>query len=156
MKKILLFILLSLSLAISAEEMMPLSKYIKENPKFKEDLPSAAYFVSRCSAVFSKAEKRLKQDNRKKYQDIYESFKIWGVIYDGTGLIIMKKIGMSLEKYKGRYKTHLDAYEKQTVENWNLNGDMFVGWVGDDLNICTANYKYFEAYASENINELPK
>lgn len=156
MKKILLFILLSLSLAISAEEMMPLSKYIKENPKFKEDLPSAAYFVSRCSAVFSKAEKRLKQDNRKKYQDIYESFKIWGVIYDGTGLVIMKKIGMSLEKYKGRYKTHLDAYEKQTVENWNLNGDMFVGWVGDDLNICTANYKYFEAYASENINELPK
>ncbi len=156
MKKVLLLIMLAVSFHISAEEMIPLSKYVKENPKFKEDLPSAAYFVSRCSALFSKVENRLKQDNRKKYQDMYENFKMWGVIYDGSGLIIMKKIGMSLEKYKGRYKTHLDAYEKQTVENWNLNGDMFVGWVGDDLNICTANYKHFEAYASENINELPK
>jgi hypothetical protein len=156
MKKLLLIIsLIACSSAFSAE-MVPLSKYIKENPKFKEDLPSAAFFVSRCSAVFSKAENRLKQDNRKKYQDISENFKIWGTIYDGSAAIITQEIGMSLESYKSRYKTHLDIYEKQTIENWNTDGDMFVGWVGDDLDICKANYKYFETYALKNVGKLSK
>ena len=156
MKKLLLIIsLIAYSSAFSAE-MVPLSKYIKENPKFKEDLPSAAFFVSRCSAIFSKAQNRLKQDKRKKYQDISENFKMWGMIYDGSALIITQKIDMSLESYTSRYKTHLDIYEKQTIQNWNTNGDMFTGWVGDDLDICTANYKYFETYASENIGDLSK
>lgn len=153
-KFIFLITALMLSFNASAAEMMPLSKYIEENPNFKEDPASATYFASRCSALFSKVENRLKQDERKKTQDLVKSYKNAGITYDLVSLSIIKDIGMSEEKFFARYKTLLDAYEKHTVENWKLNGDMFEGWVGDDLQICSENYKSFGLFVKQGIDNF--
>ena len=50
---------------------------------------------------------------------------------------------MSQKVFLARYKIHLDQYDKQMAQNYNLDGDMFGGWVEEDLNICTSNYNYF-------------
>lgn len=151
MKKILLLILLTLSFAISAEEMIPLSKYIKENPKFRDfkaDLSSSNYFASRCSAIISKAENRAKQDS--KYLDAAKTFKKVGEVYDQANFITANLNGISYENAMTRYKVLLDYYEKATMESWKLNNDMFVGELGEDLNICTSNFKYFEGFVTKN------
>lgn len=151
MKKILLFILLTLNFAISAEEMMPLSKYIKENPKFidfKSDLSSSNYFASRCSAIISKAENRTKQDSR--YLDAAKTFKRVGEVYDQANFITANLNGISMEASLNRYKAFIDYYEKATMESWKLNNDMFVGVLGEDLDICTSNFKHFDSFVSRN------
>ena len=151
MKKILLFILLTLSFAISAEEMIPLSKYVKENPKFrdfKSDLSSSNYFASRCSAIISKAENRAKQD--RKYLDAAKTFKRVGKVYDQANFITAELSGISIEASLDRYKAFLDYYEKATLESWRINNDMFAGVLGEDLNICTSNFKYFDSFTSKN------
>ena len=151
MKKLLLLILLTLSLAISAEEMIPLSKYIKENPKFKDfksDLSSSNYFASRCSAIISKAENRAKQDS--KYMDAAKTFKRVGEVYDQANFITAELSGISIEASLDRYKAFLGYYEKATMESWKLNNDMFAGVLGEDLNLCTSNFKYFDSFTSKN------
>jgi hypothetical protein len=151
MKKILLFILLTLSFAISAEEMIPLSKYVKENPKFrdfKSDLSSSNYFASRCSAIISKAENRVKQDS--KYLDTAKTFKKVGEVYDQANFITANLSGISYENTMTRYKALIDYYEIATMESWKLNNDMFVGVLGEDLSVCTSNFKYFESFVSKN------
>jgi hypothetical protein len=151
MKKILLLILLTLSFAISAEEIIPLSKYVKENPKFrdfKSDLSSSNYFASRCSAIISKAENRSKQDS--KYLDAAKTFKKVGEVYDQANFITANLNGISMEKSLDRYKSFIDYYEKATMESWKLNNDMFAGVLGEDLNICTSNFKYFDSFTSKN------
>ena len=108
MKKILLLILLTLSFAISAEEMIPLSKYVRENPKFrdfKSDLSSSNYFASRCSAIVSKAENRAKQDS--KYLDAAKTFKKVGEVYDQANFITANLNGTSMEVSLERYKAFL-------------------------------------------------
>lgn len=151
MKKILLYILLTFSFTISAEEMLPLSKYIKENPKyrdFKSDLSSSNYFASRCSAIISKAENRTKQDS--KYLDAAKTFKRVGEVYDQANFITANLNGISMEASLDRYKAFLDYYEKATMESWKLNNDMFAGVLGEDLNVCTSNFKYFDSFTSKN------
>ena len=151
MKKVLLFILLALSIHISAEEIIPLSKYIKENPKyrdFKSDLSSSNYFASRCSAIISKAENRAKQDS--KYLDAAKTFKRVGEVYDQANFITAELSGISIEASLDRYKAFLGYYEKATIESWKLNNDMFTGVLGEDLNICTSNFKYFDSFTSKN------
>jgi hypothetical protein len=151
MKKLLLLISLTLSLAISAEEMIPLSKYVKENPKyrdFKSDLSSSNYFSSRCSAIISKAENRAKQDS--KYLDAAKTFKRVGEVYDQANFITAELSGISIEASLDRYKAFLGYYEKATMESWKLNNDMFAGVLGEDLNICTSNFKYFDSFTSKN------
>ena len=151
MKKVLLFILLTLNFTISAEEIIPLSKYIKENPKyrdFKSDLSSSNYFASRCSAIISKAENRAKQDS--KYMDAAKTLKRVGEVYDQANFITAELGGISIEASLDRYKAFLGYYEKATMESWKLNNDMFAGVLGEDLNLCTSNFKYFDSFTSKN------
>lgn len=151
MKKVLLLILLALSVHISAEEIIPLSKYIKENPKyrdFKSDLSSSNYFASRCSAIVFKAENRAKQDT--KHLDAAKTFKRVVEVYDQANFITANLNGISMENSLDRYKVFLDYYEKATMESWRLNNDMFAGGLGEDLNICTNNFKYFDSFVSKN------
>ena len=151
MNKILLYILLTFSFTISAEEIIPLSKFIKENHKyrdFKSDLSSSNYFASRCSAIISKAENRAKQDS--KYLEAAKTFKRVGEVYDQANFITANLNGISMESSLDRYKAFLDYYEKATMESWKLNNDMFVGVLGEDLNICTSNFKYFDSFTSKN------
>jgi hypothetical protein len=144
MKKILICSLLFLSSnLLSAEMMTPLSSYIKKNPKFQTDPVAAIFLTSRCSAVFSKVAIRLNSDNRPEKQQQGKEFEDYSTIYDGASMFLHKKIGMSQKVFLARYKIHLDQYEKQIMQNYSLNGDMFEGWVGEDLNICSTNYTYF-------------
>ena len=142
--KILICSLLFLSSNLLSEEMMtPLSSYIKKNPKFRTDPASAIFLTSRCSALFWKVAVRLNSDTRPEQQEQGKKFENYGTIYDGAGMYLHKKIGMSEKVFLSRYKIHLDQYEKQIMQNYSLNGDMFEGWVGEDLNICSTNYTYF-------------
>jgi len=143
MKKMLLLCCFVLSSNLLAEEMTPLQTYIKKNPKFQTDPPTAIFFTSRCSALFSKVAIRLNSDNRPEKQQQGKDFEDYGTIYDGASMYLHKKIGMSQKVFLARYKAHLDQYETQIMQNYNLDGDMFGGWVGEDLNICTSNYNYF-------------
>ena len=144
MKKILICSLLFLSSnLLSAEMMTPLSSYIKKNPKFQTDPATAIFLTSRCSALFWKVAVRLNSDTRPEQQEQGKKFENYGTIYDGASMYLHKKIGMSEKVFLSRYKIHLDQYEKQIMQNYSLNGDMFEGWVGEDLNICSTNYTYF-------------
>jgi hypothetical protein len=111
-------------------------------------LSSSNYFASRCSAIISKAENRAKQDS--KYMDAAKTFKRVGEVYDQANFITANLNGISMEASLDRYKSFIDYYEKATMESWKLNNDMFAGVLGEDLNICTSNFKYFDSFTSKN------
>jgi hypothetical protein len=156
-KKILICSLLFLSSNLLSEEMMtPLSSYIKKNPKFRTDPVAAIFITSRCSAVFSKVAIRLNSDNRSEKQQLGKEFEDYSTIYDGASMYLHKKIGMSQKVFLARYKIHLDQYDKQMMQNYNLDGEMFGGWVGEDLDICTSNYNYFLEFVKSQHSKESK
>ena len=156
MKKMLLLCCFVLSSNLLAEEMTPLSSYIKKNPKFQTDPVAAIFLTSRCSAVFSKVAIRLNSDNRPEKQQQGKEFEDYSTIYDGASMFLHKKIGMSQKDFLARYKIHLDQYDKQMMQNYNLDGEMFGGWVGEDLNICTSNYNYFLEFVKNQHSKESK
>jgi|688.fasta_scaffold732224_2 hypothetical protein len=156
MKKLLaMILLLGCSTAFSGE-MKPLSEFIRQNPKFKSDPVAAIFITSRCSALFSKVTTKLLSDSREEKQQQGKDFEDYGTIYDGASMHLSKTIGMTQKIFLSRYKTHLDSYEKEVMKNFNLKGDMFEGWIGKDLEICTDNFNYFFEYvhkkSSKEIN----
>ena len=82
--------------------------------------------------------------------DAAKTFKRVGEVYDQANFITANLNGISMENSLDRYKSFIDYYEKATMESWKLNNDMFAGVLGEDLNICTSNFKYFDSFTSKN------
>ena len=142
MKKFILFIAF-ISFNTFAEEMETITDFMNKNPQWRTDDPTLVHVGTRCATMMDAVIWRYGDETRPEIISQREQAQQIGDIFTFSTSGLAEKINFSSEGYTQKYKSWMDYYKAQALENVQKHNNLFYRDFGEDFEVCNANIDVF-------------
>jgi len=140
-----IFLLLFLFFArdAAAEELGPLSIYIKKHPAYLTNSNNVEYIANRCGALLTILAARTKEAGQtKEITKLSNEYDRIGNVYTLVGIAFSKSPKSSKKNYAELHKSFHTYYSNLILKNWK-SGNMFNGLIDQDFATCAAHQSFY-------------